>query len=204
MKINIIILMSILTVTFNPVFGHNCAGHSDENNKKTIKKHSTEKVKLAEKSENTVVVIETSMGTMKAKLYDNRTPITTDNFKKLISEKYYDGIIFHRVIKDFMIQGGCPDGTGRGGPGYKIKDEFHPELKHTKKGLLSMANAGPNTGGSQFFITLKATPWLDNRHAIFGELIDGLDVLEKIGETKTASMDRPVKEVKMNKVYIQK
>lgn len=167
-------------------------------------KKPMENKKLTDKSENTIVVFETTMGTMKAKLYDNRAPITTDNFKKLINKKFYDGIIFHRVIKDFMIQGGCPDGTGRGGPGYKIKDEFHPELKHTKTGLLSMANAGPNTGGSQFFITLKATPWLDNRHAIFGELIEGLDILENIGSTKTGAMDRPKTEVKMKKVYIQK
>tara|TARA_S200000501_G_scaffold377212_1_gene434725 strand:+ start:5567 stop:6136 length:570 start_codon:yes stop_codon:yes gene_type:complete len=167
-------------------------------------KKPMENNKLKDKSENTVIVFETTMGTMKAKLYDNRAPITTDNFKKLIDKNFYDGIIFHRVIKDFMIQGGCPDGTGRGGPGYKIKDEFHPELKHTKMGLLSMANAGPNTGGSQFFITLKATPWLDNRHAIFGELIDGMDILENIGETDTGEMDRPKTAIKMKKVYIQK
>lgn len=167
-------------------------------------KKPMENKKLTEKSKDTIVVFETTMGTMKAKLYDDRAPITTDNFKKLINKKFYDGIIFHRVIKDFMIQGGCPDGTGRGGPGYKIKDEFHPELKHTKSGLLSMANAGPNTGGSQFFITLKETPWLDNRHAIFGELIEGLDILENIGKTNTDSMDRPKAEVKMKKVYIQK
>lgn len=160
--------------------------------------------KLTEKAKNTIVVFETTMGTMKAELFDQRAPLTTDNFKTLINKEFYNGIIFHRVIKDFMIQGGCPDGTGRGGPGYKIKDEFHPDLKHTKGALLSMANAGPNTGGSQFFITLKATPWLDNRHAIFGELIEGLDVLEKIGEISTGAMDRPKKDIIMKKVYIQK
>ncbi|MBC8198407.1 MAG: peptidylprolyl isomerase [Candidatus Marinimicrobia bacterium] len=163
-----------------------------------------ENKKLTEKVKNTIVVFETTMGTMKAELFDQKAPLTTDNFKALINKDFYNGIIFHRVIKDFMIQGGCPDGTGRGGPGYKIKDEFHPELKHTKGGLLSMANAGPNTGGSQFFITLKATPWLDNRHAIFGELIEGLDVLEKIGEISTGAMDRPKKDIIMKKVYIQK
>jgi len=163
-----------------------------------------ENKKLTEKVKNTIVVFETTMGTMKAELFDQKAPLTTDNFKTLINKDFYNGIIFHRVIKDFMIQGGCPDGTGRGGPGYKIKDEFHPELKHTKGGLLSMANAGPNTGGSQFFITLKATPWLDNRHAIFGELIEGLDVLEKIGEISTGAMDRPKKDIIMKKVYIQK
>lgn len=168
-------------------------------------KKPMENKKLTEnKSENTIVVIETTMGTMKAELYDDKAPITTDNFKKLINKKFYDGIIFHRVIKDFMIQGGCPDGTGRGGPGYKIKDEFHPELKHTKMGLFSMANAGPNTGGSQFFITLKPTPWLDNRHAVFGEIIEGLDILENIGTTPTGAMDKPKTEIKMKKVYIQK
>ena len=168
-------------------------------------KKPMENKKLTEKkSENTIVVIETTMGTMKAMLYDDKAPITTDNFKKLINKKFYDGIIFHRVIKDFMVQGGCPDGTGRGGPGYKIKDEFHPELKHTKKGLFSMANAGPNTGGSQFFITLVPTPWLDNRHAVFGEIIEGLDILEKIGTTQTVANDKPKTEIKMKKVYIQK
>ena len=159
----------------------------------------------------TKVLMRTSAGDITIELYDDKAPKTVENFLKLVDKKFYNGLHFHRVIKDFMLQGGCPNSkdpnnpkAGTGGPGYQINCEFHPELKHTKKGLLSMANAGPNTGGSQFFITLKATPWLDNRHAIFGELIDGLDVLEKIGETKTASMDRPVKEVKMNKVYIQK
>ena len=160
-------------------------------------KKPTESKKLTDKSNNTIVVFETTMGTMKAKLYDDRAPITTENFKKLINKKFYDGIIFHRVIKDFMIQGGCPDGNGRGGPGYKIKDEFHPELKHTKMGLLSMANAGPNTGGSQFFLTTVPTPWLDGAHAIFGEVTKGMQIVQKIENCKTGHMDRPNKPQKI-------
>lgn len=150
----------------------------------------------------TKIIIETTMGNMNAKLYDDKVPITTDNFKKLINKKFYDGTIFHRVIKNFMIQGGDPTGTGRGGPGYMIKDEFHAQLKHTKKGLLSMANAGPNSGGSQFFITLVPTPWLDGKHAIFGEIVDGFDVLEKIGAIETDDGDKPVKEVKIIKISV--
>ena len=154
------------------------------------------------KLEEQLVVIETSMGIMKAKLFYDQAPETSKNFQSLIEKDYYNGIIFHRVIDNFMIQGGDPTGTGTGGPGYKIKDEFHPDLKHTKKGLFSMANSGPNTGGSQFFITLVATPWLDNRHAIFGEVIEGLDVLEAIGNVKTDQRDKPIKDVIMYKVYM--
>ncbi len=152
---------------------------------------------------DTIVKIETNKGVMKLKLFDEEVPITTDNFKKLINEGYYDGIIFHRVIKDFMIQGGDPTGTGRGGPGYAIKDEFSENLKHNKKGILSMANSGPNTGGSQFFITLIPTPWLDNKHSVFGELIEGEDVLTEIGNTQTSAMDKPSEEIKMIKVTIE-
>ena len=151
---------------------------------------------------NTIVKLETNQGVMKIKLYDDEAPKTVGNFKKLVSEGFYDGTIFHRVIKDFMIQGGDPTGTGMGGPGYKIDDEFGPGLKHDKKGILSMANSGPNTGGSQFFITLAATPWLDGKHAIFGEIVEGQDVLEKIGTTKTAPGDKPVEEIKMGKATI--
>lgn len=150
----------------------------------------------------TKILVETTMGNMKAKLYDDKVPETVENFKKLVSKGFYDSTIFHRVIKDFMIQGGDPTGTGRGGPGYTIKDEFHPQLKHNKKGLLSMANAGPNTGGSQFFITLVPTPWLDGKHAIFGELMEGIDVLEKIGNVETAAEDKPAKEVKIKKISV--
>ena len=148
----------------------------------------------------TKIRMETTLGTMEFELYDDLVPITAGNFKKLVSEGYYDGIIFHRVIRNFMVQGGDPTGTGRGGPGYKIKDEFTLKLRHNKKGLLSMANSGPNTGGSQFFITLVPTPWLDDKHAIFGEITQGQDVLEKLGNVKTGQSDKPVDEIKMIKV----
>ncbi|MBW2970487.1 peptidylprolyl isomerase [Candidatus Woesearchaeota archaeon] len=151
---------------------------------------------------NTIVELETSMGKMKIKLFDDKAPKTVENFKSLVEKGFYDGTIFHRVIKDFMIQGGDPTGTGTGGPGYQIDDEFGPGLQHSKKGILSMANAGPNTGGSQFFITLAPTPWLDGKHAIFGELIEGQDVLDKIGSTPTGAGDRPKTEVKIIKARV--
>ncbi len=122
----------------------------------------------------------TDKGDIKVKLFASKVPNTVNNFVFLAGEGYYDDTIFHRVINDFMVQGGDPTGTGRGGPGYSFRDEFDPTLKHDKPGILSMANAGPNTNGSQFFITHLPTPWLDNKHTVFGEVIDGLDVLLSI------------------------
>lgn len=127
-------------------------------------------------------VIHTDLGEIKIKLFADLVPTTVNNFVFLAREGYYNGTIFHRVIKDFMAQGGDPTGSGMGGPGYKFRDEFHPKLKHDKPGILSMANAGPNTNGSQFFITFVPTPWLDNKHAVFGEVIEGMDVVLKIPE----------------------
>ncbi|CAN5559111.1 hypothetical protein BH10BAC5_BH10BAC5_21180 [soil metagenome] len=149
-----------------------------------------------------IMKIETTMGTIKAKLFANEAPMTVAHIETLVNKGFYNGIIFHRVIDGFMIQTGDPTGTGTGGSGTKIKDEFGQGLKHTKAGTLSMANSGPNTGDSQFFITLDATPWLDGKHAIFGEVIDGMDVVKKIGKVATdkAKGDRPVTEVKMTKV----
>ena len=158
--------------------------------------------KIEEVKMNAKVKIETTMGDMVIELYEDKAPVTAGNFKKLVEQGFYDGIIFHRVIKGFMIQGGDPTGTGTGGPGYSIKDEFGPGLKHTEKGILSMANSGPNTGGSQFFILLAATPWLDGKHAIFGKVVEGLDVLEKIGNVDTAPGDKPRTEIKMKKVSV--
>ena len=127
-------------------------------------------------------VFHTQKGQIKVKLFAQEAPITVNNFVFLAREGYYDGTTFHRVIRNFMIQGGDPTGTGTGGPGYQIKDEFHPKLRHNKGGILSMANAGPNTGGSQFFITQTATPHLDTRHAVFGEVVEGMDVVNAIRE----------------------
>src|SRR3989338_2422272 len=153
-------------------------------------------------SEKTRVSLETTMGTMVVELYDDKAPLTVENFKKLVNNGFYDGTIFHRVIKNFMVQGGDPKGTGTGGPGYTIKDEFGPGLKHDKKGILSMANAGPNTGGSQFFITLAPTSWLDGKHAIFGHIVEGEEVLDKIGSAQTNPGDKPKTEIKIVKASI--
>jgi len=152
---------------------------------------------------NRTARIETNVGEFTLELFEDKAPITTKNFIDLAQKGYYDGVIFHRVIKDFMIQGGDPTGTGRGGPGYTIKDEFDPSLRHDSEGILSMANAGPNTGGSQFFITLVPTPWLDNKHAIFGKITSGMDVVRQIGVTKTGFGDRPVQDIVMQKVTIE-
>jgi len=147
---------------------------------------------------------ETSMGNFTIELFEQQAPKTVENFVKLAEKKFYDGVIFHRVIDGFMIQGGDPTGTGRGGPGYQFADEFHPQLKHSSEGILSMANAGPNTNGSQFFITLTATPHLDGKHAVFGKVVEGMDVVKKIGKTPTKAGDRPVTDVVMKSVKIEK
>ncbi len=124
----------------------------------------------------------TERGPIRIKLFPEQAPITVNNFVFLAREGYFDGTTFHRVIKDFMVQGGDPTGTGTGGPGYHIRDEFHPSLRHDRRGILSMANAGPNTGGSQFFITYAATPWLNGRHAVFGEVVEGMETVNAIRE----------------------
>jgi len=127
-----------------------------------------------------VATIETNKGTIRLRLEDDKVPKTVANFEKLAKEGFYDGLKFHRVIPDFMIQTGCPQGTGTGGPGYKFGDEFHKELKHDGPGVLSMANSGPNTNGSQFFITHVATPWLDGKHSVFGSVLEGQHVVDSI------------------------
>ncbi len=126
--------------------------------------------------------LHTANGDVKIKLFADEAPITVNNFVFLARQGYFDGTTFHRVIKNFMVQGGDPTGTGTGGPGYRIKDEINPRLRHDRPGILSMANAGPNTGGSQFFITHTATPWLDGKHAVFGEVVEGMDVVNAIPE----------------------
>lgn len=166
----------------------------------TQERKDTLKEKDEKKSDSDLVLMETSMGDIKIKLYMDEAPITAGNFKELIEQGFYDGIIFHRVIDGFMIQGGDPTGTGTGGSGKTIPDEFGEGLKHNKKGILSMANSGPNTGTSQFFITLVPTPHLDGKHAIFGEVIEGMDVVEKIGKVTTDARDKPSEDVVMEKV----
>lgn len=151
---------------------------------------------------NPIVIFETSEGTFKAEIFADKVPITSKNFIDLANKEFYNGLIFHRVIEGFMIQGGDPDGKGTGGPGYTINDEFHPDLKHDSKGIFSMANSGPDTGGSQFFITLAPTPWLDNKHAIFGKVTEGIEVVEKIGKLPTGINDKPIKDVVIKKVTV--
>lgn len=184
------------------VTGSKSASASSASTSATTSENSMSTASSTQQEKLLIATIETNLGTMKISLFYKETPITVSNFVTLINQGFYDGLIFHRVIKNFMIQGGDPKGNGTGGPGYSFQDEFVPSLKHSKKGILSMANAGPNSNGSQFFITLVPTPHLDGAHTVFGELIEGEDVLDKIGTTPTASMDRPVTPVVMKKVTV--
>ena len=146
--------------------------------------------------------IETSVGTIEGELYGTEAPKSVKNFTDLANKGFYDGIIFHRVIPDFMIQTGDPTGTGTGGPGYQFEDEFSPKLKHDKPGVLSMANSGPGTNGSQFFITVVPTPWLNNRHSIFGQVTQGMDVVNAIVNSPRDAGDKPLTPIRMVKVTI--
>ncbi len=148
------------------------------------------------------IQIRTSLGELEAELYPGEAPKTVENFIKLAKKGFYDGLIFHRVIADFMIQTGDPTGTGRGGPGYQFKDEFSSKLKHDQPGTLSMANSGPDTNGSQFFITAAPTPWLDGKHTVFGRVTKGLEVVTAIANTPVDHHDQPKKIVYLQKVTI--
>lgn len=155
-------------------------------------------------AKNPIAVFETNMGTFKAEIFKDKVPLTADNFLNLAKKGFYNNLTFHRIIDGFMIQGGDPKGDGTGGPGYEIKDEFHPQLKHSSKGMLSMANAGPNTGGSQFFITLAPTSWLDGKHAIFGKVTEGMEIVDKIGKVKTdSSSNRPISPIIIKKLSVE-
>lgn len=171
---------------------------------------SFEKSNYKEDVDRIKVKFTTNMGEFVAELFAKEAPETVWNFVNLAEGRqvtvkegpFYDGLVFHRVIEDFMIQGGCPQGSGRGGPGYQFKDEIVPELKHDSAGILSMANAGPGTNGSQFFITLAPTPHLNGRHTVFGKVVEGMEVVEKIGVVPTDAMDRPLDDVVMEKVEV--
>jgi cyclophilin family peptidyl-prolyl cis-trans isomerase len=157
-------------------------------------------------------VFKTTLGDFEIELNVKEAPLTVWNFVNLAEGRqptvkegpFYNGLVFHRVIRGFMIQGGCPEGSGRGGPGYRFADEFDKNLRHTSEGILSMANAGPGTNGSQFFITLGATPHLDGRHTVFGKVTKGMDVVKKIGETPVGANDRPRTDVVINEVEIKR
>jgi len=182
---------------------------AEKNNTTTNKEEDKlEQLLNVNDNEMLVAVIKTNMGTMELELFAKQAPMTVKNFVGLAMDNYYTGVTFHRVIDNFMIQGGDPTGSGAGGESYfggKFKDEFHPSLLHDKPGILSMANAGPNTNGSQFFITLVPTPWLNGKHSVFGQVINGLDVLKNIGKVQTTKpFDKPVNEVVMESVTIEK
>jgi peptidyl-prolyl cis-trans isomerase A (cyclophilin A) len=168
---------------------------------------------------NLCATMKTSLGEIEIELFEGQAPKTVENFvglatgakewldpktRQKVKRPFYDGLIFHRVIPNFMIQGGCPEGRGTGGPGYKFADEFHKDLKHDKPGTLSMANSGPGTNGSQFFITHVPTPWLDSKHSVFGRVVKGMDVVNAIGNTPRGSGDRPRQDVILEKVTIHR
>jgi len=169
---------------------------------------------MAAREAGLYAILETTEGRMVVRLYEKETPKTVQNFVELAEGKkefrdasgkpakrpFFDGLAFHRVIPKFMIQGGCPRGDGTGGPGYQFGDEFHPTLKHDGPGILSMANAGPNTNGSQFFVTVAAAPWLDGKHTVFGNVVDGMDAVDAIESTETDASDRPLEQQAIERV----
>lgn len=179
---------------------------TDKADKKDKKNNKKDEKASSKKGKKMFATFDTNQGKIKIQLFNDKVPKTVKNFVDLATGKseevkgeaahlkgkpYYNGLVFHRVIPGFMIQGGCPNGNGMGGPGYKFADEFHPELKHSKPGILSMANAGPNTNGSQFFITTGPTPHLNNRHSVFGEVVEGMDVVNKISNVPRDQRDKP-------------
>lgn len=194
--------------------------HSEANSNKDKEKKSKESQtsEATKKENNMIAIFETTQGTFKIKLFADKAPKTVENFVglaegtkewtnpsgKKVKSPLYDGTKFHRVIPNFMIQGGDPLGNGTGGPGYRFEDEINKTARHDKPGILSMANAGPNTNGSQFFVTVAATPWLDGKHTVFGEVIDGMDVVYNISKAKTAPGDRPVEDIKIKSLKIEK
>ena len=186
--------------------------------KKETKPEKTQKAPEKKKGEKVYAIFDTNHGVIKAQLFEKEAPKTVANFIDLatgkkpwkdpitgneVTKKFYDGLTFHRVIRNFMIQGGDPLGNGTGGPGYKFEDEFHPSLSHTMPGRLSMANSGPNTNGSQFFITTVATSWLDYKHTIFGQVVEGIDVVKKISFVPTVKNNRPKEPVVINRIDIE-
>jgi len=199
-KITLMIIFSILILS--------CSS----NGQKETKKQNDTKINLEElltlkNNEKLIAVMKTSMGTIEIELFPYEAPKTVKNFVGLSLKGFYDGVTFHRVIKDFMIQGGDPTGTGRGGAsiyGGPFEDEFSPSLKHDSPGILSMANAGPNTNLSQFFITVVPTPWLNLKHTIFGKVINGMEVVKEINSVPTDEKDRPLQNVVIEKITIEK
>ncbi|MFN7728655.1 MAG: peptidylprolyl isomerase [Bdellovibrio sp.] len=194
-------------------------GETKPTTKKDAKKKEKASVTKPKEAKQMIAVFDTTKGTFKAKLFAEQTPKTVENFVGLaegtkawtdpksgkeMKKPFYDGLIFHRVIPNFMLQGGCPLKNGTGGPGYKFGDEFVPSLRHDRPGLLSMANAGPGTNGSQFFVTTVATPWLNDKHTIFGEVTEGMDVVLAIEKVRTGPGDRPVEDVVINSIKIQR
>ena len=195
----IIFTLFLVMLSFGIIFAYGKLNNVNSNN--------SDKGYFSMSDSITVAIIKTNMGTIEVELFADQTPKTVENFVGLAEKGYYNGIIFHRVIKDFMLQAGDPTGTGRGGASFwggKFEDEFVSDLKHDTPGMLSMANAGPNTNGSQFFITLVPTPWLDGKHTVFGKVINGMDVVYAIGEVKTGAGDKPVNTVVMEEVTIEK
>ncbi len=191
----------IMVVLLCLVLATGCFG-STKPEENTVSQSQAKDGSVAPAKSNPLARFETSKGDFTVELFADKAPNTSNNFVTLVSKGFYNGLIFHRVIDGFMIQGGDPQGNGAGGPGYTIRDEFSATLKHNEAGILSMANAGPNTGGSQFFITLAPTPWLDNKHAVFGKVVEGLDVVKAIGKVKTGLNDKPLEDVVIKKITI--
>ena len=199
-------LMMIVMLTL--FVSEGCTQNKKTDQNKNESNSATEKVgkmnKTPQKGNGYVVVLETSLGSIEIELNKEKAPITVENFLNYVTTGAYDKTVFHRVKNGFMIQGGDPLGQGTGGPGYNFADEFHSALRHDKAGILSMANSGPNTNGSQFFITLAPTPHLNDRHSVFGGVVEGMDVISAIGNTPTGQNDRPTTDIVIQTIDIER